>query len=147
MKPWQSIAVAVSATILSWGAAASAQAFNIMTHSEDPLLSDEVLRSAVLQTAASVGNNIPDNPNVKVYVSSKARPTKLADGTYVYLHRIELRRAFNAGPPYPYAGWLPVESREEYGVGGPEEVRAKLDQALRDFFTQLKQDDPQTGFK
>jgi hypothetical protein len=128
-------------------AAGSAQAFTIKTQSENPLLTDDVLRSATQQAAAAVGNNIPDDPNVKVYVASKARPTKQADGSYVYLHRIELRRAFNAGPPYAYAGWLPIESHERYGVGTPDQVRADLDQMLREFFTTMKTVDPAKGFK
>jgi len=143
MKHWQRIAVGV----LCMAAAGAAQAFTIMTKSESPLLSDDALRSATTQMAATVGSNIPDNPNVKVFVSSKARPTKQADGGYVYLHRIELRRAFNAGPPYPTAEWLPIESRERYGVGSPDEVRAALDETLREFFTTMKDVDPAKGFK
>jgi alkanesulfonate monooxygenase SsuD/methylene tetrahydromethanopterin reductase-like flavin-dependent oxidoreductase (luciferase family) len=143
MKHWQGVAVAV----VCWAVAGAAQAFTIMAKSEDPLLSEDALRNAVTQAAASVGNNIPDNPNVKVFVSSKARLTKENDGSYVYLHRVELRRAFSAGPPYATAEYLPIESREYYGVGTPDEVHAKLDETLREFFTTLKSIDPGRGFK
>ena len=143
MRKWQSAAIVV----LAWAVAGAAQAFTIKTESENPLLTADALTAATQQMATTVGNNIPDSPDVKVYVYSKVSASKQGDGRYIFLHRIELRRAFNAGPPYPYAGWLPIESRERYGVGSADEVRAKLDEALRDFFTHMKQVDPVKGFK
>lgn len=133
--------------LLVWAVAATAQAFNVSATSENPLVPDAALRSATLQAATDIGNRIPDDPNVKVTVFSRAVPTKTDPGRYVYLHRVELRRAFNAGPPYPYAGWLPIETVERYGVGSEAEVRAKLDESLRTFFTELKPVDPSVGFK
>ena len=133
--------------VLGWAIAAAAQAFTISAKSENPLITDDALRSATQQMAAEVGNRIPDNPDVKVTVYTRAVAAKQGQGRYVYLHRIELRRAFNAGPPYPYAGWLPIQTREFYGIGTEAEMRAKLDQYLRIFFTDLKPVDPNVGFK
>jgi len=145
MKRWQGIAV----TALCWAAAGSAHAFVIATKTESPLFTDDQLRSATLAAAASVGSNVPDDPNVKIFVSSKGRLVKQGvAGNYVYIHRVELRRAFNAGvAPYPYAGWIPIDSYEFYGIGSPEEARAKLDETLRTYFTKLKATDPAKGFQ
>ncbi len=133
--------------VLACAAAGAAQAFTISAKSENPLVTEDALRNATQQVAAEIGNRIPDSPDIKVTVFTRAVPTKQGQGRYVYLHRIELRRAFNAGPPYPYAGWLPIDSKEQYGVGSEAEVRAALDQSLRAFFTELKPVDPNVGFK
>jgi hypothetical protein len=133
--------------VLALGTAGAAQAFTISAKSENPLVTEDALRNATQQVAAEIGNRIPDSPDVKVTVLTRAVPSKQAQGRYVYLQRIELRRAFNAGAPYPYAGWLPIETEERYGVGSEAEVRAALDQALRAFFTELKPVDPNVGFK
>ncbi|MDE0854354.1 MAG: hypothetical protein OSA97_08020 [Nevskia sp.] len=133
--------------VLACAAAGAAQAFTISAKSENPLVTEDALRGATQQVAAEIGNRIPDDPNVKVTVFTRAVPAKQGQGRYVYLHRIELRRAFNAGPPYPYAGWLPIQAQEQYGVGSEAEMRAKLDEALRAFFTALKPVDPNVGFK
>jgi hypothetical protein len=133
--------------VLAWAAAGAAQAFTISATSESPLVTQDALRNATQQVAAEIGNRIPDSPDIKVTVFTRAVATKQGPGHYVYLHRIELRRAFNAGPPYPYAGWLPIETKEQYGIGTEAEVRAALDQSLRAFFTELKPVDPNVGFK
>ena len=133
--------------VLAWAAAGAAQAFTISAKSESPLVTEDALRNATQQVAAEIGNRIPDSPDVKVAVFTRAVATKQGQGRYVYLHRIELRRAFNAGPPYPYAGWLPIETKEQYGIGSEAEVRTALDQSLRAFFTELKPVDPNVGFK
>jgi hypothetical protein len=107
----------IAVAALCWAAAGSAHAFVIATKTESPLFTDDQLRSATLAAAASV-------------------------------HRVELRRAFNAGvSPYPYAGWIPIDSYEFYGIGSPEEARAKLDETLRTYFTKLKAVDPAKGFQ
>ncbi len=121
-------ACCVAALVLAWAAAGAAQAFTISARSESPLVTQDALRNATQQVAAEIGNRIPDSPDIKVTVFTRAVATKQGPGRYVYLHRIELRRAFNAGPPYPYAGWLPIETKEQYGIGSEAEVaRAALD--------------------
>jgi hypothetical protein len=139
--------IRLASVVLAWAVAAAAQAFTISATSENPLVTEEALRNATQQVAGEIGNRIPDDPKVKVTVFTRAVPTKQDPSRYVYLHRIELRRAFNAGPPYPYAGWLPIETVERYGIGTEAEVRAKLDESLRSFFTELKPVDPNVGFK
>ena len=143
MRPVLKLAVAV----VAWAAAAAAQAFTLSAKSDNPLIGEDALRAQTLQIAAEIGNRIPDDPNVKVSVYSRAIPAKQGEGRYLYLHRIELRRAFNAGPPYPYAGYLPIETKERYGIGSEAEMRAALEQYLRLFFTDLKAVDPNVGFK
>lgn len=127
--------------------ASAAQAFTISARSENSLVPESALRAATQQAAAAVGNRIPDDPNVKVTVFTRAEPSKAVAGGYLYLHRIELRRAFNAGAPYPFAGWLPIHTVERYGDGSDKQTRDALDQALRDFFSDLKNIDPAVGIK
>ncbi|HZR35900.1 MAG TPA: hypothetical protein VFA75_11030 [Nevskia sp.] len=134
--------------ILAFGAAGAAQAFNISAKSENPMIGQDGLRSATQQMASQVGSRIPDNADVKVTVFSRAQPSKIGQNQYIYLHRIELRRAFNAmSPPYPFAGWLPIETVERYGVGDDKEVRDELDHVLNEFFTKVKAIDPNVGIK
>ena len=134
--------------VLAWTAAGAAQAFNISAKSENPMIAQDGLRSATLQMASQVGSSIPDNADVKVTVFTRAMPSKIGTGQYIYLHRIELRRAFNAAtPPYPFAGWLPIQTVERYGVGDDKEVRDELDHVLRDFFTEVKAIDPKVGIR
>jgi hypothetical protein len=141
------LAMKLALAVVAWAVATAAQAFEVSAITQNPLVTEDALRSATLQAAAEIGNRIPDDPKVKVTVFSRAVPVKQDPTHYVYLHRIELRRAFNAGPPYPYAGWLPIETVERYGIGSEAEVRSQLDQALHGFFTELKPVDPNVGFK
>ncbi|MBV8063562.1 MAG: hypothetical protein JOY51_08200 [Nevskia sp.] len=134
--------------VLTWAAAGAAQAFNIKATSENPMESVDALRAATLQAASAVGVAIPDNPNIKVTVFTRAQSSKIGQGQYIYLHRIELRRAFNGPtPPYPFAGWLPIQTTEQYGVGDEKQVSADLDAVLKKFFTEVKAIDPNVGIK
>jgi hypothetical protein len=137
------IKLAVLSMVLA--VAGAAHAFNITAKSENPALGEPALRAAAQQAAANSGARIPDDPNVKVWVYSHAHPSKIGQNQLIYLHRIQLRRAFNAGAPYPYAGWLPVITVERYGVGDDKEVREELDHVLGEFFTKMKTVDPATG--
>lgn len=140
--------IKLACVVLAWAAAGAAQAFNISAKSENPLTSVDALRAATQQAAAAVGSSIPDNPDVKVTVFTRAQPSKIGQNQYIYLHRIELRRAFNAmTPPYPFAGWLPIQTTERYGVGSDQEVRGELDHVLNEFFTKVKAIDPNVGIK
>ncbi len=138
--------IQLAVAVLALGAAGAAQAFNIKATSENPMMSVDALRSATVQAAAGVA--IPDDPNIKVTVFSRAVPSKIGQNQLIYLHRIELRRAFNGStPPYPFAGWLPIETVERYGVGDDKEVRDELDHVLHDFFVKVKAIDPNVGIK
>jgi hypothetical protein len=144
MKREYKMAIAVLALVV----AGAAQAFNIKAASENPMESADALRAATQQAAAAAGVSIPDSADVKVTVFTRAVPSKIGQGQYIYLHRIELRRAFNAmTPPYPFAGWLPIQTTERYGVGSDQEVRGELDRVLNEFFTKVKAIDPNVGIK
>ncbi|GAC1626663.1 MAG: hypothetical protein NVS9B10_14820 [Nevskia sp.] len=123
---------------------ASAQAFEIKTRSENPAISEDALRAAVNQIAAEVGQRIPETPDIKVYVYSRALPSKIEWQT-IYFHRVQLTKAFTGPAPYPTRAWLPIKSVERYGVDDAATARAKLDEALRDFFRALKSVDPDKG--
>jgi hypothetical protein len=130
-----------AAALFAWVGAA--QAFALTAKSESPLIDEASLRARTQALAAEIGARIPDDPKVKVYVYTRAQATPGAPQHYIYLHRVELRRAFNAQtPPYPYAGFLPIETVERYGVGDAQQARAALDQALRTFLERLKNVDP-----
>jgi hypothetical protein len=122
----------------------SAQAFDIKTRSDNPAITDAALRAAVNEIAAEVGNSIPQSPDIKVYVYTRALPSKI-EGQVIYLHRVQLTKAFSGEAPYPTHAWLPIKSAERYGVDDPVAVRAKLDETLREFFTQMKSVDPVKG--
>ncbi|MDB5987520.1 MAG: hypothetical protein JWR16_2573 [Nevskia sp.] len=132
-----------------FGLIGSAQAFELKVKSDSPVVSEEDLRSAVNAAAVAIGNNIPNDPKVKVTVYTKAIPSNSETGRFTFLHRIELRRVFTAAAPYPYRGWLPEPDAtvERYGVADPIEIKAKLDEVLHDFFTRLKPVDPAKGFE
>ncbi len=119
----------------------SAAAFEIKTRSENPAISEDVLRAAVNQISAEVGHRIPEDPNIKVYVYTRALPSKI-EGQTIYFHRVQLTKAFAGPAPYPTRAWLPIKSTERFGVDDAATVRAKLDETLREFFTQLKTVDP-----
>jgi hypothetical protein len=125
---------------LLWAVFGQAQAFNLVTHSENPQIPDTELRSTVLQAGA--GSNIPNDPNIKVYVFSKVIQVPTNDGQLVYFHRIELRKAFSGSKPYPYRGWLPIESVERYGLWGPDQSRAEFQKAVQEFFAKVNALDP-----
>lgn len=135
--------------LLLCGAATSASAFELKVKSDSSVVSEEDLRTAVNAIAVSIGNNIPNDPKVKVTVYTKAIPSNSETGRFTFLHRIELRRVFTADAPYPYRGWLPEPDAtvERYGVADPAEIKAKLDEVLREFFTKLKPVDPAKGFE
>jgi len=140
--------VKAALVVLAWAAAGAAQAFNIKATSENPMESVDALRASTQQAAAAVGAAIPDDPNIKITVFTRAQPSKIGQNQYIYLHRIELRRAFNGPtPPYPFAGWLPIQTTEHYGVGDEKEVRDELDKVLHTFFTEVKAIDPKVGIK
>jgi hypothetical protein len=136
MKPMHAVLFGA----LLWAVLAPAQAFNLVAHSENPQIPEADLRSTVLQ--AGSGSGIPDSADIKVYVFSKIIPTPTNDGQYVYFHRIELRKAFSGVKPYPYRGWLPIESVERYGLWTPEKSRAQLQQAAQEFFAKVNALDP-----
>lgn len=123
---------------------ASVQAFQINVRSDNPAISENVLRAEVNRISGEVGNRIPETPDIKVYVYTRAMPSKI-EGQTIYLHRVQLTKAITAGPPYPTRAWLPIRSVERYGVDDAETVRAKLEETLRDFFKTLKNVDPETG--
>lgn len=124
--------------------AAPAQAFEIKTRSDNPAISEDVLRAAVNEVSAEIGHRIPEDPNIKVYVYTRALPSKI-DGQTLYFHRVQLTKAFSGAAPYPTRAWLPIKSVERFGVDDAATVRLKLDEALREFFTQLKSIDPAKG--
>ena len=140
------LAAACSVTLLMAAFALPASAFELKVKSENPQLSEAAIRSAVGAIAGEIGQNIPEDSNIKVYVYSKALDSKIT-GQMIYFHRVQLTKAVSGGQPYPVSAWLPVKTVERFGVDGPEQIRAQLDAALRDFFTQMKAISPQKGFE
>lgn len=118
-----------------------AHAFEVKTRSDNAGLSDQALRAAVNQIAAEVGNRIPETPDIKVSVYSRAMPSKI-EGQTIYLHRVQLTKAFSGPAPYATRAWLPIKTVENFGVDDAAAMRAKLDDTLRQFFRELKDVDP-----
>lgn len=118
-----------------------ARAFEVKIRSENPALSEAAVRAAVNQIASEVGHRIPETPEIKVSVYTRAMPSKI-EGQTIYLHRVQLTKAFAGGAPYATRAWLPIKTVENYGVDDAAAVRAKLDDTLREFFQALKTVDP-----
>jgi hypothetical protein len=119
-----------------------ATAFDVSARSDNQLFTESALRARVLEIAAEVGHNIPDDPRVRVAVYSRALESQF-EGAMIYLHRVQLTKAFRSTPPYPFAGYLPLRSVERYGVDDEAGMREKFDEALRAFFTQMKEMKPE----
>lgn len=140
------LAAVGSVALLMAALALPASAFELKVRSENPQLSEAAIRSAVGAVAGEVGQRIPDDSNIKVYVYTSARDSKIV-GQTIYFHRVQLTKAVSGGQPYPVSAWLPVKTLERYGVDTPEQVRAQLDATLRDFFTQMQSITPEKGFE
>jgi hypothetical protein len=124
----------------------TAHAFNLVVKSDNPQLSQADVQSTTLQIAAQVGDRIPQDADIKVYVISHAQPSQNEPGRFIYLHRVELRKAFAGRAPYAFRGWLPIKGSDRYGIDEPAQMKAKLEDLLREFFTELKNVDPAQDF-
>jgi len=124
----------------------SASAFEIKARSESTLLDEPTMTAMVKSVAAKVGHTIPDDPNIKVSVYSRA-VVSTTEGKMIYFHRVQLTKAFVGKEPYPTAAWLPVKTNERYGIDSPNTLKGSFEETLRDFFTQMKTIDPKVGFR
>jgi hypothetical protein len=135
---WLRVAVLAAITFL---VATPARAFEIRARSDNPLISADAMKARALEIAAEIGTRIPDDPRIRVSVYSRSHDSRIA-GSQIYLHRIQLTKAFTSTAPYPYAGYLPLRSVERYGVDAEAGVREQFDEALRAFFRQMLAQDP-----
>ena len=124
----------------------SASAFEIRARSDSPVLDVPTITAMVQAISTEVGHTIPQDPNIKVSVYTRAVVSKI-EGNMIYFHRVQLTKAFAGKEPYPTAAWLPIKTVERYGVDAPNTVKASLENALRDFFQQMKSVDPKVGFR
>lgn len=122
----------------------SVGAFEIRARSDSPVLDVPTVTAMVLAISTEVGNTIPQDPNIKVSVYTRAVVSKI-EGKMVYFHRVQLTKAFAGREPYPTAAWLPIKTVERYGIDAPNTLKASLEDALRDFFQQMKSVDPKIG--
>ena len=119
----------------------TAHAFTLVTDSDNPMMTDSELRAMTMSIAAAVGHQIPDVPQIKVVVMSRAKSSSLK-GRWLYRHRVQLTKVFDGGAPYPFQGWLPIHQVELYGTSDAVETKAKLEEALRTFFQSIRNVDP-----
>lgn len=145
MNPMK-LAVACSATLLAALLAFPATAFELKVKTENPQVDEATARAAVARVSAEIGHRIPQDPDIKVFVYTRALESKI-QGQLIYFHRVQLTKAVTGGRPYPVKAWLPVKTVERFGVDEPELIRQQLDATLRDFFTQMKTVDPDKGFE
>ena len=124
----------------------SASAFEIRARSDNAMLDEPAITAMVQAIGSEIGNTIPQDPNIKVSVYTRAVVSKI-EGQMIYFHRVQLTKAFAGREPYPTAAWLPIKSVERYGVDGPGTLKASLEATLRDFFQQMKSVDPKVGFR
>lgn len=123
-------------------AAGPVAAFEISARSDNVLIADDVAKARALEIAAEIGSTIPDDPRIRVSVYSRALESQF-EGALIYLHRVQLTKAFSSTPPYPFAGYLPLRSVERYGIADENVMREKFDEALRVFFKQMLTVDPE----
>ncbi|WP_293372728.1 hypothetical protein [Nevskia sp.] len=124
----------------------SASAFEIKARSNSAVLDEATITEMVKAVAAEVGHTIPQDPNIKVSVYTRAVVSEI-EGKMIYFHRVQLTKAFVGQAPYPTAAWLPVKTNERYGIDAPETLKASFETTLRDFFQQMKLIDPKIGFR
>lgn len=146
MKLASKLAAACTTALLAALISLPASAFELKVKSENPLIDEAAIRAATLAAASQVGHRIPEDPDIKVFVFSRALESKIK-GQMIYFHRVQLTKAVSGGRPYPVNAWLPVKTIERFGVDEPELIRQQLDVALKDFFTQLQSVSPDQGFK
>jgi len=116
-------------------------AFDMTARTDNVLMTDQAMKARALEIAAEIGTNIPDDPRIRVSIYSRALESQF-EGSLIYLHRVQLTKAFSSTPPYPFAGYLPLRSVERYGVADEDGMREKFDEALRVFFKQMLAVDP-----
>lgn len=124
----------------------SASAFEIKARSDNAALDVATITSMVNAIGNEVGHTIPDDPNIKVSVYTRAVVSKI-EGQMIYFHRVQLTKAFAGPAPYPTAAWLPIKTSEHYGIDAPDTLKGSFEATLRDFFQQMKSVDPKTGFR
>lgn len=124
----------------------SAAAFEIRARSDSAALDVPTITAMVQAISAEIGHTIPQDPNIKVAVYTRAVVSKI-EGNMIYFHRVQLTKAFSGKEPYPTAAWLPIKTVERYGVDAPNTLKSSLEATLRDFFQQMKSVDPKVGFR
>lgn len=127
--------------------APQAFAYHMQARTDNPLVAEEELRSLVKKIGEEVRNNIPLSQDVYVYVNTRAKPRDTDPTKYLYFHRLELRRHFSSGEPYPYNGWLPIHAEEYYGVDDANGVKRTLESTIRRFFGEVKSLNPTIKIK
>ncbi len=120
-----------------------AQAFELVVQADHEVIPAEEIRAMTLRIAQTVGHQIPDDPQIKVVVTAKARLRKQTR-MHLYYHRIQLTKSFAGEAPYPVRAWLPIKSIEHYGVANAQELRKELSETLTQFFQELRPIDPRT---
>jgi hypothetical protein len=124
----------------------SASAFEIKARSDSAALDVPTITAMVQAISTEVGHTIPQDPNIKVSVYTRAVVSKI-EGKMIFFHRVQLTKAFNGREPYPTAAWLPIKTVERYGVDEPNTLKGSLEDTLRDFFQQMKSVDPKVGIR
>lgn len=124
----------------------SASAFEIRARSDSDALDVPTVIAMVEAVSRDVGHTIPQDPNIKVSVYTRAVLSKI-EGQMIYFHRVQLTKAFTGPAPYPTAAWLPIKTVERYGVGPQDALGTGLETTIRDFFEQMKSVDPAVGFR
>lgn len=113
-------------------------AYHLQARSDNPVVTEEELRSMVQKIGDEVRHNIPESQDVYIYVTTRAKPRDNDPAKYLYFHRLELRRHFSSGEPYPFNGWLPIHSEEYYGVDDVNGTKRSLESTIRRFFGEVK---------
>jgi hypothetical protein len=134
-------------TVATLLASAPLYAYHLEVRSDNPLVSDPELRKITLAAGEGVRHNIPESQEVYVYASTRAKPRDSDPTKYIYFHRVELRRHFTSGEPYPSNGWYSIKSEEYYGVDDANGVKSSLEATLRRFFGEVKNLSPTVRVK
>ncbi len=119
------------------------QAFELVIQADHEVIPAQDIRAMTLNIAQSVGHQIPDDPQIKVVVTAKARLRRQTQ-MHLYYHRVQLTKSFAGDPPYPVRAWLPIKGVEHYGVANAGELRKELSDTLTQFFQELRAVDPRT---
>ena len=134
-----------SAALVALAFATSAQAYELRAKSDSSQIPVEELSAMVKRIGQEVGHNIPDSEKIRVHAIVQSKKRGKSD-EILWNYRVELRKYLDGrdDPPYPVGGWFVIYTSEDFGIGTAEQIKGKIENTIRKFFTEVKKVNPST---